>query len=88
MLIMYRHQTPLVATCLPESMEEQEEYSELKVTSFCSEAWLRDTATGRAILNWCVLWNSLTMWLRRLRMRSTMVEIGGFGYEKMPSIDP
>ena len=41
----------------------------------------REDEQARPILNWCRLWNSVVMWCRRLRMRSTMIEIGGYGYE-------
>ena len=34
----------------------------------------------RAILGWCILWNSMVMWRFRLRMRSAMIEKGGYGY--------
>jgi hypothetical protein len=33
-----------------------------------------------AILRWCVLWNSMVMWSRRLRLRSAMIAKGGYGY--------
>ena len=39
-----------------------------------------EEAPSRPILNWCRLWNSVVMWRRRLRMRSTMVDMGEFGY--------